>query len=77
MWTGQGVEGQISPIHDTPSVATLTHTQTYPGTHTWTYVRGTFPAFGLWRIWESSTSGALTFHCEVKGGGGVCVEGGV
>lgn len=24
-------------------------------------------------IWESSTSGALTFHCRVKGGGGVCV----
>lgn len=32
----------------------------------------TFPA----QIWESSTSGALTFHSEVKGGGGVCVEEG-
>lgn len=65
VWTGQGVEGQISPIHDTPSVATLTHTQ-----HA--HIIRTSGALSqrLWlrQIWESSTSGALTFHCEVKGG---------
>lgn len=77
VWTGQGVEGQISPIHDTPSVATLTHTQTHT---TCTHIRMSGAlSQRLWlrQIWESSTSGALTFHCEVKGGDGVCVEEGV
>lgn len=69
------VEGQISPIHDTPSVAMLTHTKitrTFMCTHT--RMSGSLSQ-RLWLqlIWESSTSGALTFHCRVKGGGGVCV----
>lgn len=45
VWTGQEVEGQISPIHDTPSVATLTHTQTHTRVHTRMYVGGPFPVF--------------------------------
>lgn len=77
VWTGQGVEGQISPIHDTPSVATLTHTNTRAHTHT--HVCQGALSQRLWprQIWESSTSGALTFHCEVKGGDAVCACGGV
>ena len=33
VWTGQGVEGQTSPIHDTLSVATLAQTDTHPRVH--------------------------------------------
>lgn len=74
VWTGHGVEGQISPIHDTRSVATLTHKHTLACTHV--RMSGALSQH-LWlrQIWESSTSGALTFHCEVKGGDGVCVWG--
>lgn len=69
-----GVEGHISPIHDTPSVATLTHKHT--GTCTQIRMSGSLSQ-RLWlqQIWESSTSGALTFPCEVKRGNGVCVRG--
>lgn len=68
------VEGQISPI-DTPSVATLTHTPARTDTEP-KCVRPAQFSQRLWLqlIWESSTSGALTFHCEVKGGGGICVR---
>ena len=43
MWTGQGVEGQISPIHDTPSVATLTHINTRFRAHIFV-CQGHFPS---------------------------------
>lgn len=38
------VEGQISPIHDTPSVATLTHKHAHSHVHAYTYVRLIFSA---------------------------------
>lgn len=44
VWTGQGVEGQISPIHDAPSVATLTRRRTAALAHTHMHVRGHFPS---------------------------------
>ena len=40
-----GVEGQISPIHDTPSVATLTRKLTLANVHTHT-CQGHFPSAG-------------------------------
>lgn len=81
VWTGQGVEGQISPIHDTPSVATLAHTQTYTGIHTATYVRGTFPAFGAEADLGEFNLGRANFSLRGQGwrwrlcGGGGCVKG--
>lgn len=45
VWTGQRVEGQISPIHDTPKCC---HAHTHKHTLTCTHIRisgGTFPAF--------------------------------
>lgn len=79
MWTGQGVEGQISPIHDTPSVATLAHTQTCTGTHTSTYVRGTFPAFGAEADLGEFNLGCTNFSLRGQGWrwrlcGGGCVK---
>lgn len=51
------------------------HAQTHRREHT-CVCRGHFPSALRPRpIWESSTSAALTFHCEVKGGGGVCERG--
>lgn len=75
VWTGQRVEGQISPIHDNPSVATLTHTNTHSHAHIYVYQGALSQRLWLRQIWESSTSGVLTFHREVKGGDGVCVWG--
>lgn len=54
----------------TPQVLPHSHTLTF------THMSGALSQRpGLQLSWESSTSVALTFHCEVKGGDGVCVWG--
>lgn len=71
MWTGQLGWGS-NPSYSWRPECCLTHTLA----HTHIRMSGELSQrLWQWQIWESSTSGALSFHSEVKGGDGVCVWG--